>query len=73
MLGFCPNEVLAEAIKDLSYIAYVTVDTIDELHADFKNRGLSLLEDALEKPLGVRQFLVTTPDGNRIMFGQDLE
>ena len=73
MLGHCPDEVPASQINDHSYFAYIEVQGIDELHDEFLARGLMSLPAPESKPWGMREFMVTTPDGHRIMFGQDLD
>ena len=73
MLGHCPDEVPASQINDHSYFAYIKVQGIDELHDEFLARGLTSLPEPESKPWGMREFMVTTPDGHRIMFGQDLD
>jgi uncharacterized glyoxalase superfamily protein PhnB len=73
MLGHCPDEVPASQINDHAYFAYIGVQGIDELHEEFRTRGLTSLPAPESKPWGMREFMVTTPDGHRIMFGQDLE
>ena len=73
MLGHCPDEVPASQINDHSYFAYIEVQGIDELHAEFFARGLTSLAAPETKPWGMREFMVTTPDGHRIMFGQDVD
>ena len=73
MLGHCPDEVPASQINDHSYFAYIEVEGIDELHSEFQARGLASLTASESKAWGMREFMVTTPDGHRIMFGQDLD
>ena len=73
MLGHCPDEVPASQTNDHSYFAYVEVQGIDELHSDFLARGLAPLSAPESKAWGMREFMVTTPDGHRIMFGQDID
>jgi uncharacterized glyoxalase superfamily protein PhnB len=73
MLGHCPDEIPASQINDHSYFAYIEVQAIDELHGEFLARGLTSLSAPDSKPWGMREFMVTTPDGHRIMFGQDLD
>lgn len=73
MLGHCPDEVPASQINDHSYFAYIEVDDIDALHQDFCARGLSALPGPQSQPWGMREFLVKTPDGHRIMFGQAVQ
>lgn len=73
MLGHCPDEIPASQINDHAYFAYVEVDEIDQLHGEFLSRGLAGLPAPESKPCGMREFLVTTPDGHRIMFGEDID
>lgn len=73
MLGHCPDEVPASQINDHSYFAYIDTLAIDELHGEFLARGLTSLSAPVSQPWGMREFMVTTPDGHRIMFGQDLD
>jgi catechol 2,3-dioxygenase-like lactoylglutathione lyase family enzyme len=72
MLGHCPDAVPVRQINDHSWFAYVIVDAIDDLHREFRDRGVAPLRDAEDKPWGLREFVVTTPDGHRIAFGQEL-
>ncbi|MCC5808986.1 MAG: VOC family protein [Ectothiorhodospiraceae bacterium] len=73
MLGHCPDEMPASETNDHSYFAYVGVSDADALHREFSQRGVTELSAPESKPWGMREFLVTTPDGHRIMFGQDLD
>lgn len=73
MLGHCLDEVSASQINDHSYFAYIGVQGIDDLYEAFRTRGWTSLPAPESKPSGMREFMVTTPDGHRIMFGQDLE
>jgi uncharacterized glyoxalase superfamily protein PhnB len=73
MLGHCPDEVPARDIHDHSWFAHVTVEAIDELHREFKQRGVNPTQDIEDKPWGMREFTVTTPEGHRIVFGQELK
>lgn len=73
MLGHCPDEKSASQIGDHSYFAYIEVDEIDKLHGEFVSRGLTSLSTPESKSWGMREFIVTTPDGHRMMFGQATE
>lgn len=73
MLGHCPDEIPASEINDHSYFAYISVDAIDELNREFRERGVTPLKEPEDKPWRMREFVVVTPDGHRMMFGQDLE
>ncbi|WP_281063828.1 hypothetical protein [Rhodoferax aquaticus] len=42
------------------------------MYGEFLASGLASLSVPESKPWGMRELMVTTPDGHRIMFGQDL-
>lgn len=73
MLGHCPDQTPASQTGDHSYFAYIEVDDIDKLYRELLASGLASLSVPERKPWGMREFMVTTPDGHRIMFGQDLD
>jgi predicted enzyme related to lactoylglutathione lyase len=73
MLGQCPNERAAAEIGDHSWFAYVEVADVDALHGEFVTRGAIVRQAPADKPYGMREMLVATPDGHRIMFGQDMQ
>ncbi len=69
MLGECPDEVAASDIGNHSYVAYITVEDIDELYRDLVARGAMISSTPSTKPWGMREFGISTPDGHRIQFG----
>lgn len=71
MLGNCPDTPPAAEIGDHGWFGYVEVDDIVALRAEIAARGASCGEPA-DKPWGMREMPVTTPDGHRLMFGQEL-
>jgi len=73
MLGECPDALPAYETGDHSYFAYVTVDTVDELYLEFLKNGVSGVQEPANKPWGMREFGIKTPDGHRITFGQELK
>jgi uncharacterized glyoxalase superfamily protein PhnB len=72
MLGECSDAMPAHETGDHSYFVYVTVDGIDELYGEVLGNGATLTQPLADKPWGMREFGVRTPDGHRIMFGQEL-
>lgn len=62
----------AHETADHSYFAYVTVEGIDQFYTEVLGNGASLMQGLADKPWGMREFGVRTPDGHRIMFGQEL-
>jgi catechol 2,3-dioxygenase-like lactoylglutathione lyase family enzyme len=74
MLGECADATPASQIGDHSYVAYVVVDDVDTLRsqiADRLTRAGSVSEPRSES-WGMRECCLTTPDGHRIMFGQEM-
>jgi uncharacterized glyoxalase superfamily protein PhnB len=46
---------------------------IDEVYRDYQHRGAEILQVIADKPWGLREFGVATPEGHNIMFGEDIE
>lgn len=72
MLGHCPEALRPSALGDHSYFGYLYADDVDALHDEFLGRGALIAEAPKNKPHGMREFLVETPDGHRLMVGQDI-
>jgi len=72
MLGECIDEVPASQIGNHSYIAYIDVADVDALFSQYQANGVTFTQCIADKPWGMREFGVITPDGHRIMFGQPL-
>ena len=70
MLGECSDEMTAEATGNHSWFAHCLVENVDEVYAEFNERGAVILSTIADKPWGIRDFTVITPDGHRIVFGQ---
>lgn len=72
MLGECSDAMPAHETGDHSYFVYVTVEGIDDLYGEVAGNGATLTQTLANKPWGMREFGVRTPDGHRIMFGQEI-
>lgn len=70
MLGECSDEMTAEETGNHSWFAHALVENVDEVYAEFNDRGAAILSPIADKPWGIREFSVVTPDGHRITFGQ---
>ena len=70
MLGECSDEMTAEATGNHSWFAHCLVEKVDEVYAEFLERGAQILSPISDKPWNIRDFSVVTPDGHRIVFGQ---
>jgi uncharacterized glyoxalase superfamily protein PhnB len=73
MLGECSDEMTAEATGNHSWFAHVLLKNVDDVCREFIDRGAQILSPIQDKPWGVRDFTVKTPDGHRIVFGQLLD
>jgi catechol 2,3-dioxygenase-like lactoylglutathione lyase family enzyme len=71
MIGYCPNERSAAEIGAHSWFGYIEVDDVSALRSELERRGAQCTA-ASDKPYGMREIIVTTPDGHRIVFGQDM-
>lgn len=69
MLGECPESLPASALGDHSYFGYLNVDDVDAFYAQAQRAGAAL-GGVMQKPWGMREFALRTPDGHRIMIGQ---
>ncbi len=72
MLGECPAEKPASELGDHSYIAYVIVEGVDQFYAEVVARGAEVTSAPTDKPWGLREFTLPTPDGHRYTFGEPL-
>jgi uncharacterized glyoxalase superfamily protein PhnB len=73
MLGECSDALAAFETGDHSWFAHALVEDVDEVYEEFLERGANVLSPIANKPWGIRDFTVVTPDGHRIVFGQMIE
>ncbi len=71
-LGECANEPAAATLGDHSYVAYITVEDVDALAREFRQRGADIIAGPSTKPWGMREFALRTPDGHRLTFGAEV-
>ena len=71
MLGKCPDSLPAADLGDHSYVAYFRVDDADAHHDAASTAGLDVAAPQ-DKPWGMREFTVRSPEGHRITIGQSL-
>jgi catechol 2,3-dioxygenase-like lactoylglutathione lyase family enzyme len=70
MLGECVDERPAGELGNHSYYAYWNVEGVDALYAELAARGAILTSPPRNKPWGLREFGLSTPDGHRIVCGE---
>jgi len=73
MLGECSDELTAEETGNDSWFAHALVQNVAAVYGEFLERGASTLSKMENKPWGIREFSVVTPDGHRIGFGEIIE
>ena len=72
MLGECPDEKPASELGNHSYVAYWNVDGVDEFYREIAARGALVISAPSDKPWGLREFALRTPDGHRITCGETI-
>ena len=72
ILGECSAEKPASELGNHSYFAYWNVDAIDEFYREISQRGALVTSQPANKPWGLREFTLTTPDGHRITCGETI-
>jgi catechol 2,3-dioxygenase-like lactoylglutathione lyase family enzyme len=71
MLGHCPSDMRPADLGSHNWFGYLEVDDVDALHAEIKARD-GTCSAPKDQPYGMREVVVTTVDGHRIVFGQEL-
>jgi uncharacterized glyoxalase superfamily protein PhnB len=72
MVGDCRGEVSARATGNHSLFAYVNCEDIDDLYRRYQACGVQFRQIIADKPWGLREFEVETPEGHRIIFGETI-
>jgi uncharacterized glyoxalase superfamily protein PhnB len=70
MLGECKDEKPASELGDHSYFVYWNIEGIDEFYREIATRGALVTSHPTDKPWGLREFTLNTPDGHRITCGE---
>ncbi len=71
MLGRCPKDAPASELGSHNWFGYLEVDDVDALYAEIVARGAASSAPK-QAHYGMREIVVTTIDGHRIVFGQEL-
>ncbi len=73
MLGDCRTSIPASELGDHSYFGYLLVSNAQEYYDEVCNSGVPIHHALGDKPWGMREFGLRSPEGHRIMIGQVLE
>jgi uncharacterized glyoxalase superfamily protein PhnB len=72
MLGECPDERPAAELGNHSYVVHVLMQGLDEYYRDILERGGLTLFEPTDRPWGLREFGVVTPEGHRMVFAEPI-
>lgn len=72
MLGECPDDIHPSKLGCHNYFAYLAVTDADEYYSVVRERGAEVLSPIEDKPWGMREFSLRTPDGHRITIGHSV-
>jgi catechol 2,3-dioxygenase-like lactoylglutathione lyase family enzyme len=72
MLGECANATPASELGDHSYYAYWNIEGVDDFYREVTARGALVTSAPSNKPWGLREFGLRTPDGHRITCGEPI-
>jgi predicted enzyme related to lactoylglutathione lyase len=71
-LGHCPDAKSMSDAPDHSWFAYLHVRDATNLYNEVVKNGVEIWHKLADKPWGMREFAIVTPDGHRIVFGERL-
>lgn len=71
-LGDCPDAVPMSKTQDHSWFAYLHVQDAAGLFQELTSNGVSIWHPLADQPWEMREFAILTPDGHRIVFGEQL-
>ena len=69
-LGHCPDAVPMLKSRDHSWFAYLHVSNAAGFYAEIVRNGVEIWHPLADKPWGMKEFAIVTPDGHRIVFGE---
>jgi len=71
-LGDCPDAMPMSKARDHSWFAYLHVSDASGLYNEVVRNGVEIWHSLADKPWGMREFAIVTPDGHRVVFGERL-
>ncbi len=69
-LGDCPGARPMSSSPDHSWFAYLHVEDAKGLYEEYTSKGVEIWHKLEDKPWGMREFAIATPEGHRIVFGE---
>ena len=71
-IGDCPDAQPISTCQDHSWFAYLHVHEAAALYQEFIGKNVTIWQRLADKPWGMREFAIATPDGHRIVFGEEI-
>ncbi len=71
-IGDCPDAAPMLKSQDHSWFAYLHVRDAAGLYQEYRDRKVEIWLKLADRPWGMREFAIVTPDGHRIVFGEPL-
>jgi predicted enzyme related to lactoylglutathione lyase len=72
MLGECRDEMPAAATGNHAWFVHLLVDDVDTYYDDVRARGAAVVNAPTNRAYGLREFVIQTPDGHRLVIGQTI-
>ena len=69
MLGNCPSDAHPSELGSHNWFCYLDVDDVETLYAELREREATCSAPK-DTHYGMREIIVTTMDGHRLVFGQ---
>jgi catechol 2,3-dioxygenase-like lactoylglutathione lyase family enzyme len=73
MLGECADEVPAAEVGNHAWFTRVIVSGLDEFYGELVSRGVEVVSQPADRAYGLRECVIRTPDGHRIMFAEPID
>lgn len=72
MLGLCTDAIPASDLGDHSYVAYLTVDSVDAYYERSLAARAEVLKPPTNEPWHRREMGLRSPEGHRFMLGETI-
>jgi predicted enzyme related to lactoylglutathione lyase len=72
-IGHCPDALPMTKSPDHSWFAYLHVHDAKDMYNKILANQVEIWHPLADKPWGMREFAIVTPDGHRIVFGEELD
>lgn len=71
-IGHCPEARPMSECQDHSWFLYLHVSDAAALYRELLHNRVQIWHHLQDKSWGMREFAIVTPDGHRIVFGEEL-